>query len=128
MKIRVIERPGPKHQFTMLATNSNSRPKCDKKCLVCDTKDGGNCRSKGIVYELLCDGCKAGYDGQTGRNALSRGREHVAKSTANDMNEREKSVIYRHERDSHEGQKMKWNMKVVRSFNKQPLDRKSANL
>ena len=124
LKIRVIERPGPKHQFTMLATNSNSRPKCEKSCLVCETKNGGNCRTKGVVYELLCEACKAGYDGQTGRNALSRGREHVAKSNTNDINEKEKSVIYRHERDSHDGQKMKWNMKVVRSFNKKPLDRK----
>ena len=57
-------------------------------------------------------------------SSATRGREHVAKSNTNDINEKEKSVIYRHERDSHDGQKMKWNMKVVRSFNKQPLDRK----
>ena len=124
LKIRVVERPGPKHAFSMLATNNNSRPMCEKSCLVCETKGGGNCRTKGIVYELLCDECKAGYDGQTGRNALSRGREHVAKSNANDLKERDKSVMFRHERDNHDGKKVKWNMKVVRSFNKKPLDRK----
>ena len=123
LKIRAIERPGPKHLFTMMATNSNTRPKCKKHCPVCTTKNGGNCRTKSTVYELTCQSCNHGYDGQTGRNCLTRGLEHVNKAKSNDPAELEKSVIYKHQRDCHNGEQVQWNMKMIRSFNKKPLDR-----
>ena len=47
----------------------------------------------------------------------------MEKSVSNDPAEREKSIIFRHERDNHEGKRVKWNMKVVKTFNKRPLDR-----
>ena len=47
----------------------------------------------------------------------------MEKSGSNDPAEREKSIIFQHERDNHEGKKVKWNMKVVKSFNKRGLDR-----
>ena len=58
--IRVIERPGPKHQDAMMATNERQKEKCDKleTCLICNTDKGGDCRKKEIVYELTCKDCK----------------------------------------------------------------------
>ena len=55
LKIRVIERPGPKHQYSLMSTNVNERPKCQKPCMICETKGGGNCRTKSSVYEIVCD-------------------------------------------------------------------------
>ena len=60
LKIRVIERPGMKHQLITMATNENKKPKCPPDtCLVCDTEKGGNCRSKEVVYEIACKSCNS---------------------------------------------------------------------
>ena len=86
IKVAVVERPGPKWKDTMMMTNTTERPECQQKdkCLICNTDKGGNCRKKEIVYELNCPKCQDGYDGQTGRNGLTRGKEHVEKSKSKD--------------------------------------------
>ena len=124
LKIRVIERPGPKVQFTAMATNANPREKCQPgECMICDTKGGGNCRSKEITYEITCKGCKSGYDGQSGRNGFTRGREHKKLASSEDPKVREKSFMYRHKMDDHKGDDLGWEMKVLNKFPKKPLDR-----
>ena len=129
IKMRVIERPGPKHQDTMIATNANEKQKCEKinTCLVCNTDKGGDCRKKEVVYEITCKTCKPkmiyGYDGQTGRNAYTRGKEHVDSEKATKPSEQEKSMMWRHQQSVHNGEKAEWEMKVHKAFQKQPLDR-----
>ena len=129
LNIRVIERPGPKHQDTMMATNDKPREKCEQlnTCLICNTDKGGDCRKKEIVYELYCTACKTtlpqAYDGQSARNGYTRGKEHVDKTRANSLDELEKSVIWRHQTEKHNGKEVKWEMKVHKGFQKQPLDR-----
>ena len=124
LKVRVIERPGPKVQYTAMATNAHPREKCQTgECMICDTKGGGNCRSKEITYEITCKGCKSGYDGQSGRNGFTRGREHVKLAKSEDPKVREKSFMYRHKMDDHKGNEQGWEMKVLNKFPKKPLDR-----
>ena len=73
LKISVREIPGPKYQYQLMATNKNNKMKCPPEtCLMCETKNGGFCRSKEIVYEIKCAECKMKYIGQTGRNAMTR--------------------------------------------------------
>ena len=45
------------------------------------------------------------------------------KSLSNDPEILEKSMIWRHQRDKHNGDKAEWEMKVHKTFQKQPLDR-----
>ena len=129
LDIRVVERPGPKHQDAMIATNNNPKTKCEQveTCLICQTEKGGDCRKKEIVYELLCAECKpnapVGYDGQSARNGFSRGLEHLKKPNSTKPEELEKSVIWRHQQDKHDGQEVQWEMKIHKAFQKQPLDR-----
>ena len=118
-----MERPGPKNQFSLLATNRNARPKCeDSECLICTADKGGYCRAKEIVYELKCE-CGMAYDGQTGRNGLTRGREHTDKVKSQDPKKLKESVIDNHQQDEHNGTNTKWQMKVIKRFPKKPLDR-----
>ena len=123
LKIGIMERPGPKNQFALMATNNNQKPKCTApNCLVCATDKGGDCRAKEVVYELKCQ-CGKAYDGQTGRNAMTRGKEHYDSSKSKDSKELERSVIFKHERDCHQGENTNWAMKVIKRFPKKPLDR-----
>ena len=39
IRLNIMERPGPKNQFSLLATNNNEKPKCENEnCLICKTK------------------------------------------------------------------------------------------
>ena len=53
LKIRCVENPGPKHQFSAMATNHNPKNKCPPStCLVCDTNK---------IF-LVCHNFFLGYD------------------------------------------------------------------
>ena len=124
LKIRVIERPGSKHQFITMATNENKKPKClPETCLVCDTEKGGYCRAKEVVYEIACKSCKCVYNGQTGRNAKTRALEHQAKAKSNNPKTQQSSFMYKHQHEDHEGEDQGWNMKVLDRCPKDPLTR-----
>ena len=52
---------------------------CEDRCLVCMSGGTGNSRKCNVTYEILCtrQGCKYIYQGETCRNALVRGCEHL---------------------------------------------------
>ena len=52
-------------------------------CLCCSTGHPGSCERKSIGYRITCDACQkdgtwAQYEGESGRNAYTRGLEHHA--------------------------------------------------
>ena len=87
------------------------RGKCGRaRCFPCLGSKGGNCWREEVTYSLWCEECGekvAAYQGETGRNGFTRGREHLENLEA--KNE-DKSVlwlhsIFHHQRreDVHEG-------------------------
>ena len=78
--------------MTRVLQKSNPfRPKyCGRDgCLICAERNGVDCRTRGVVYELWCMGCRGRYRVQTVRDVHCRGKEHV------DEND-EKAVVRRH--------------------------------
>ena len=124
LKISVREIPGPKYQYQLMATNKTTRMKCPPDtCLMCETKNGGYCRSKEIVYEIKCAECKMKYIGQTGRNAMTRQKEHVDKSKSLDPKIQEQSFMFKHVTENHANNEVKWEMKTKSKHPKNPLNR-----
>ena len=84
---------------------------------------GGTCWREGVVFALVCQECGkevAVYFGETGRNAYSRGKEHLEKYLAKDV---DNSVLWLHSLHHHEGREdVNYTMEVVRHYN-EPLDR-----
>ena len=76
-----------------------------------------------VTYSLWCQECGdevASYKGETGRNAYSRGLEHLDCLEANDE---EKSVLWLHSVHHHQSRRdVKYSMKVTGAF-QDPLDR-----
>ena len=76
-----------------------------------------------MVYALICQECGeevAVYYGETGRNAYSRGREHLEKFSTKDE---DNSVLWLHSLHHHQGRvDINYTMEVVNSYN-MPLDR-----
>ena len=91
-----------------------------------NTENGGNCRKNEIVYKIICKVCQDVYIGETARNGHSRGLEHTKDSTSNNKEEKERSVLLRHMQEKHEGNNVNFDMKVVASYQHNPLARQCA--
>ena len=92
-------------------------------CLVCSKGEPGNCEQNSSGYRIKCIPCqtvgmKAIYEGETGRNPFTRGLEHQEDL----KNEHEDSPLWKHCTLKHEGEKVDFSMKALRSF-KSPLMR-----
>ena len=76
-----------------------------------------------VSYNLWCDECGekvAVYMGETGRNAFSRGEEHLSYLEARDE---DKSVLWLHSVHHHQSRHdVRYSMRVTGAF-KDPLDR-----
>ena len=67
--------------------------------MVC-TSGGSGCRNVGVTYEVRCNKCEAVYIGETGRNAYTRGLEHLEGI----YSKNEGSVFHIHSVECHDGE------------------------
>ena len=131
-KIRflVVELGGTKIHHLLWKPNPWGGQKCgEQDCFPCRGNRGGNCRKQGVTYTLNCITCQeesntvkvvAAYEGETGRNAYDRGKEHLAHLA---KKSEENSVLWLHSLHHHSGrQDIKYSMEVTGSF-REPLDR-----
>ena len=83
---------------------------------------GGNCRTNEVVYQITCKECNDVYIGESSRNAHTRSKEHVE-----DLRRMlEGSVLRKHELKKHGGKQVEFEMKVLCSFQHDPLARQCA--
>ena len=120
LDIKIIEKPGSKLLQMMQNKVKKENAKCeDNKCLICAS--GGNsklCRSKEVVYTITCKDCeKEGkvqvYDGETGRNGMTRGNDHQKPNT----------WLHKHVKNVHGNTVPNFKMEIVRKFQHDPLAR-----
>ena len=93
-------------------SNPWSEESCGRHdCFPCRGGAGGQCWREGVVATSF---------GETGRNAYSRGREHLEKLLAKDE---DNSVLWLHSVHHHQSREdVNYSMAVVKSYN-EPLDR-----
>ena len=104
-RIPVIERAGSPIRSIAMA-----EPLKEKRCkrLHCfpGTSCGGNCGRNGLGYRIKCETCqRAGlvtvYEGETGRNGYTRGKEHLDALRL----ENKENTIWKHCMVQHNGEK-----------------------
>ena len=121
-RFRIIEKGGPTIERSLMKPNPIGKEGCEKSdCIVCNQVGGGKlCHKGNVCYTMDCkvNGCDAGYDGETHRNAYTRGLEHMKKYQRGD----ESSFILKHQVEKHNSQPANFGMRVVGSF-KDPLSR-----
>ena len=94
-------------------------------CLVCSGGKAGMCETNSVGYRITCESCLGAgqfvhYEGETGRNAYSRGLEH-----RDDLkSEKEDTPLWKHCLLAHNGEKQSFVMKPLRNFNS-PLQRQA---
>ena len=116
MRVAVVERAGC--SIKRLAKSEPLKVKgCDRDdCFPCTT-GGGKCEKNGSSYRIRCETCwlagkTAFYDGETGRNAHTRGSEHQAALRL----ENEESPLWKHCVLEHQGVKADFSMRALRSY------------
>ena len=78
LKIKVVERVGCTIKDLLQRSNPFGVRDCERNnCLIYAQGDNVDCRTRGCVYEFMCEECKRLYRGQTGRSIYERGQEHL---------------------------------------------------
>ena len=127
INIKVVEKAGTKVKNILQKSDPFKSHTCtDTDCFTCkghnnNTKPS-NCRKEGIIYKIQCNKCPSQYIGESSRNAISRGREHL-----NDYKyKREHSVMLRHTKTCHPddiNNPPDFKMTVTQIYKNRPLDR-----
>ena len=92
---------------------------CEKAdCMVCLSGGQGPCDVHGITYSITCMECANSneketiYIGETSLNAYTRGKEHLASLSRRE----ESSVLWKHNKDKHNGSIPQFCMSVAGQF------------
>ena len=114
MKVSVRERAGEP-----VARDAKAEPLrrtgCGREdCFICKNEKGGNCEKNGVGYEIICKDCeednlRALYQGETGRNGYSRGKEH----SMGLKNKATENPLWKHCQVQHNGQEVSFVMRIT---------------
>ena len=99
--IKVVEKSGRSIKNLVQKNDPFNKGKCrdENGCFVCREKNSkGKCRISNVTYKVTCDQCNMIYHGETGRNAYSRGQEHLKALEK----EHQDSVLHRHINTKHQ--------------------------
>ena len=97
----VIERAGTNIKQQIQKSYPFNTQKCKHEhCFICTSNGKGNCHQENITYEIQCgkENCNYIYIGESCRNGMCRGREHL-KGIIKKDNE---SPLYKHLVNEHE--------------------------
>ena len=75
---------------------------------------------------ITCKECDDKYVGETSQNGHTRGIEHVKEGESDNAEVIEKSVLQRHRREKHDNENVEYEMKVIASFQHDPLSRQCS--
>ena len=104
LKIRVVEKAGMSMKRLLTKSDPFPHEKCaNSNCAVCNRSDRINCKKRGVVYQINCQGnhdTPSGiYIGETARNISERMNKHLDKYKKKSQN----SVFYQHMLEKHDG-------------------------
>jgi hypothetical protein len=131
--MKIIERAGPTMAGSLVRKDPFGRKDCeDKQCFQCTTmkeKPKISCRVNSVGYVLRCllihnDGVDVEYVGESGQNALTRGKKHIKDFKSGSKSVQEGSAMFKHMTSCHpkelrEGKKDPrefFRMEVVRRY------------
>ena len=114
MRVVVQERAGDSIKHTARAEPLRNQYCGRMDCFTCSTGGGGKCEKNGSGYRIVCLTCQMAskvteYEGETARNAYTRGIEHMNSLRLED----EENALWKHCLVDHGGEKAEFSMSVV---------------
>ena len=124
VRFKIVGKGGLSLEEMLRKSNPWKGEKCGRPlCFPCRGSRGGDCWREGVCYTLWCGECGekvAAYKEETGRNAYTRGVEHL---TALENRHEEKSVLWLHSLYHHNRREdIEYSMRVT-SSHLCPMDR-----
>ena len=120
LKVKLIEKAGTTLGNLLRTSDPRKDKKCDRTdCPVCTTGGKGNCKTLDVNYFMTCENCEHDgiYKGTTTRGGYIRGKEHIG-----DMeSKRDKSDMWRHCVEKHNGEIRDFRMDIVDTFKRDPM-------
>ena len=125
-RVKFVEKGGTSLKWQVQKNNPWSGTGCqDQECFSCSssTDKKPDCRRTGVGYRISCLECRQEgrvvvYEGETGRNMNTRGREHLR-----DLKDRKTNKpLWSHCLEQHDGREVCFSMEMVGTFLK-PLAR-----
>ena len=103
MNFQIVEQTGVSLERLFQKSNPFKEKNCGKLDCVVSHEDGVKCRTEGVGYIGVCKECKKNeikseYIGETGKNAYTRSKQHLAGLKSKN----EENALYKHWRNSHE--------------------------
>ena len=116
MRVVVQERAGSSVKHLAKAEPLKHKGCGRDECFSCST-GGGKCEKNGVGYRITCDTCQlagrsAQYDGETGSNGFSRGKEHDDALRLED----EGNALWKHCMLEHNSVRQNFTMKCLGGF------------
>ena len=116
IRMKVVEKTGRTLKSQLQTSNPFRETNCGRRdCFVCTTFGQGNCNTESITYRIDCSSeCEKGvYKGETAYNAYTRGKEHMSRLAARDLNN---SPLWRHCLEQHGGETQTFLMSVTGTY------------
>ena len=118
LKVRVVERAETSLKKMLTKSDPFPEDKCNQNnCKVCKLNSGANCKERGVVHQVKCQGCTGRnvndglYIGETARRIGERIGEHLNTYEIKGKN----SVFQKHIDEKHAGERQEVALKVVSS-------------
>ena len=128
IKIRIVERGGKTLLRQLQRSNPTAPPKCFRSdCAACEQEDTFlRCHKDSVTYRYTClqPSCDAAYQGETGRNFYTRGKDHQDLYESEKQRE-SKSWMFAHQQQAHSGDPAQFKIKILNHY-KDPLSRMAA--
>ena len=124
IRFKIVGKGGVSLEKKLRRSNPWSGVNCGRLwCFPCRAEGGGDCWREGVCYTLWCVECGeevAAYKGETGRNAYTRGVEHLEALAKRSV---DKSVLWLHSVHHHQSRVgVDYRMRVTTTHNT-PMDR-----
>ena len=118
LRFKIVEKGGVTLEQKLRRSNPWAGKSRGSNCFPCKSGKGGNCWRESVTYDIFCKECGkkvCACKGETGRNAFTRGGEHLEKWAARDESN---SVLWLHSLHHHQRreEEVEYEMRVTGSY------------
>ena len=131
LKVKVVEKKtGKLVKSSLVKSNPFKKPGCSKEsCTVCRLEKGIDCKARGIHYRISCEDERCSdtnYEGETSRSTGERFAEHLRLIRDKRERYRQKSIMYSHAWERHQGAVPPLKFEILGKFSDDPAMRQAT--
>ena len=114
LPLTVVFTPGKKLKAMFCHSRPRDKQDCNNEnCKTCEALVSGNCKAKGVVYQITCLICMLIYIGETLRYIDGRFLEHLRNATKPNCKSYAKEALAVHYREHHPGIAPKLQLEIL---------------